>query len=168
MDSEDSINADPMMRIVRERHPDVNIVLLPAVQPIVDQPSATMAQCRSVQQHAAAVLATVSLKLGREPSTRVDYWWSQDHPELRRWVSAASYAGLGDEGAVSLLRALADLLVRLGWDPRPAADGSAQVRGVAGPFELIASADGPVVSINLTSDPLYVPADLHGELMSDA
>lgn len=156
------------MRVLRERHPDVDIVLLPPVAPILDRPSATPAQCRAVQQHADTVLATLSLNVEREPTTRVDYWWSQSHPEVRRWVTAASYADLGDDGAIALLEALGNLLARLGWEPRPAADGSAKIRGVAGPFELIASAAGDAVSVTITSDPLYVPADLYDQLRADA
>jgi hypothetical protein len=167
MDTEDLVAADPMMRTLRERHPDVNIVLLPPVEPIVDQPSATPAQCRALQQHADSVLATLSLNVQREPSTRVDYWWSQNHPEVRRWVTAASYADLGD-GALAMLRSVGNLLARLGWEPRPAADGSPRMRGVAGPFELIASAVGDTVSINITSDPLYIPADLYDDLAVNA
>lgn len=164
MDPEEPAAADPMMRVVRERHPDVNIVLLPPVEPILDQPSATPAQCRAVQKHADTVLATLSLNVEREPSTRVDYWWSQSHPEVRRWVTAASFTDLGDDGAIPLLKSVGNLLARLGWEPRPAADGSPKIRGVAGPFELIAIADGDLVSVNLTSDPLYIPAELHDEL----
>ena len=114
------------------------------------------------------MLATLSLNVEHEPSTRVDYWWSQSHPEVRRWVTAASYADLGDDGAIPLLRTLGNLLARLGWEPRPAADGSPRIRGVAGPFELIASAAGDAVSVNITSDPLYIPADLYDELRADA
>ncbi|MCW2835739.1 MAG: hypothetical protein JWN68_3692 [Nocardioides sp.] len=156
------------MRVLRERHPDVNIVLLPPVEPILDRPSATPAQCRAVQHHADTVLSTLSTEVGLEPSTRVDYWWSQSHPEVRRWVTAASYTDLGPEGAVPVLRTLGNLLARLGWEPRPAADGSPRVRGIAGPFELIASADGEVVTVNLTSDPLYIPVPVYDELMADA
>lgn len=163
MDPEESVPADPMMRIVRERHPDVNIVLLPRAEPILDRPSATPAQCRAFQQHAETVLATLSRHLDSEPSTRVDYWWSQRHPEVRRWVTAASFADLGD-GAIPMLREVGNLLVRLGWEPRPAADGSPRIRGVAGPFELIASATGDTVSVNITSDPLFVSAKVHAEL----
>lgn len=168
MSPEDPVTADPMMRILRERHPDVNIVLLPPVEPILDRPSATPAQCLAFQKHAATVLATLSLNVGHEPSTRVDYWWSQGHPEVRRWVTKASYADLGDDGAIPLLKTLGNLLARLGWEPRPAADGSPRIRGVAGPFELIASAEGDAVSVNLTSDALYIPADLYHDLRADA
>lgn len=168
MDPEEVVAADPMMRILRERHPDVNIVLLPPVAPVGDRPSATLAQCRSVQQHADTVLSTVSQDLGHEPSTQVDYWWSQDHPEVRRWVTAATYPDLGDGGAVPALRSLGNLLVRLGWEPRPATDGSPRIRGVAGPLELVASAEGSVLSVHLTSDPLYIPVDLYAELRTDA
>lgn len=167
MDPEELVAADPMMRTLRERHPDVDIVLLPPVEPILDQPSATPAQCRALQQHADAVLATLSLHVDREPSTRVDYWWSQSHPEVRRWVTAASFADLGD-GALTMLRDVGNLLVRLGWEPRPAADGSPRLRGVAGPFELIASAADDALSINITSDPLYVPAGLYNDLRAGA
>ncbi|UUZ58639.1 hypothetical protein [Nocardioides sp. B-3] len=109
------------------------------------------------------MLATLSRGVEHEPSARVDYWWSQNHPEVRRWVTAASYSDLGD-AAIPMLRAVGNLLVRLGWEPRPAADGSPRLRGVAGPFELIASAAGDTVSINITSDPLHIPADLHDDL----
>ncbi|MEO5665978.1 MAG: hypothetical protein ABIR39_22135 [Nocardioides sp.] len=163
MDPEDPVAADPMMRTLRERHPDVNIVLLPPVEPILDQPSATAAQCRALQKHADTVLATLSLNVEREPSTRVDYWWSQHHPEVRRWVTAAGFTDLGDD-ALPMIRDVGNLLVRLGWEPRPAADGSTRLRGVAGPFELIASAVGDAVSITITSDPLYIPADLYDDL----
>lgn len=168
MDAEDQVAADPMMRTLRERHPDVNIVLLPPVEPLLDEASATPAQCHALQRHADTVLATLSASVEREPSTRVDYWWSQSHPEVRRWVTAATYADLGADGAIPLLRTLGNLLVRLGWEPRPAADGSPRIRGVAGPFELIASADGDAVSVNITSDPLHVPADLYEELRVEA
>lgn len=164
MDLEDAIVNDPMMRVVRERHPDVNIVLLPPVEPIRDRASATLAQCLALQRHADTVLATLTLNVEHETTSRVDYWWSQSHPEMRRWVTAASYADLGDDGAVPLLRTLGNLLAQLGWEPRPAADGSPRIRGVAGPFELIASAEGDTVSIRITSDPLYVPADLYDSL----
>jgi hypothetical protein len=158
--------ADPMMRELRERHPDVDIVLLPPVAPLTE-PSATRAQCVARMQHAGRVLATLSERLDREPTARTDYWWSQKHPEVRRWVTAASFGDLGDEGAVPFLRRLANTLVHLGWEPRPAADGSPKVRGVAGPFELIARASGDAVSVNITSDPLHVPAELHAELHSE-
>ena len=157
--------ADPMMRELRERHPDVDIVLLPPVRPL-DEPAATAAQCRARTQHAARVLATLTERLGHEPTARVDHWWSQDHPEVRRWVTAASYGDLGDEGAIPLLRRLADTLVDLGWDPRPAADGSPRVRGEAGPFELVAEATRDTVSVRITSDALHVPATLHEALQS--
>lgn len=158
--------ADPMMHELRERHPDVDIVLLPPVAPLTE-PSATRAQCLARMQHAGRVLDTVSDRLDREPTARTDYWWSQQHPEVRRWVTAAGYGDLGDEGAVPFLRRLADTLVHLGWDPRPAADGSPRVRGLAGPFELVARAAGDTVSVTITSDPLHVPAELHAELQAE-
>lgn len=166
MDLEDPVGGDPMMRIVRARHPDVNIVLLPPVEPILDRPSATTAQCLAIERHADSVLS--ALDLGHETATRVDYWWSQRHPEVRRWVTAASYADLGDGGAVSLLRTLGNTLSRLGWEPRPAADGSPRIRGVAGSFELIASADGDAVSVTITSDPVYVPVAVYDALRASA
>ncbi|WP_457205871.1 hypothetical protein [Nocardioides sp. P5_C9_2] len=158
--------ADPMLRELRERHPDVDIVLLPPVRPL-DVPVATTAQCRSRMRHADRVLTTLSERLDREPTTRADYWWGQDHPEVRRWVTAAAFGDLGDEGGVALLRRLADTLVQLGWEPRPAADGSPRVRGVAGPFELVARATDDAVSVTITSDALHVPADLHAELQHE-
>lgn len=158
--------ADPMMRELRERHPDVDIVMLPPVAPLTE-PSATRAQCLARMQHAQRVLDTLSERLDREPTARTDYWWGQGHPDVRRWVTAAGYRDLGDRGAVPFLRRLADTLVQLGWDPRPAADGSPRVRGVAGPFELIARAAGDTVSVTITSDPLHVPADLHAALQSE-
>lgn len=164
MQPDDLIAADPMMRIVRERHPDVTIVLLPPVEPIHDRPSATTAQCRAFQQHAETVLATLSRHLDSEPSTRADHWWSQRHPEVRRWVTATSYGNLDKGEPVALLRSLGTLLSKLGWDPRPAADGSPRLRGAAGPFELIASAGSDSVSINLTSEPLFVSEAVHDRL----
>ncbi len=158
--------ADPMMRELRERHPDVDIVLLPPVQPL-DEPAAAPAQCRSRMAHADKVLSTLSERLDRDPTARADYWWGQDHPEVRRWVTAASYGDLGDEGGIPVLRRLANTLVHLGWEPRPAADGSPRVRGVAGPFELIAEATADAVSVTITSDALHVPADLHAELQHE-
>ncbi len=40
------------------------------------------------------------------------------------------------------------------------------MRGVAGPFELIAEATADAVSVRITSDPLHIPADLHAELQA--
>lgn len=167
-DPADPAAADPMMRVLRERHPDVTIVLLPPIEPLRDEPSATAAQCRALQRHAASVLATLGASLGRSPSTQVAHWWSQAHPDVRRWVSAVSFDGLDEGEPLALLRSVGNELVRLGWDPRPAADGSPRVRGIAGPFELIATASSDAVSVRLTSDPLHVPAALHDELGAGA
>ena len=163
MQPSDLMASDPMMRIVRERHPNVNIVLLPPLEPILDRPSATAAQCRAFQQHAETVLATLARHLDSATSTRADHWWSQGHPEVRRWVTAARFGDLECE-PVAAPRSLATLLSGLGWDPRPAADGSPRFRGEAGPFELIASAEGDAVSISITSEPVFVSAAVRDQL----
>lgn len=160
------INADPMMRVLHERHPDVNIVLLPPVPPVVDLPVATWAQCRGLQDHAERVLDTLTSRLAREPVARTDYWWGQAHPEVRRWVLAVTFGDFDEHGDIEFLRALGNLLIELRWDPRPAADGSPQLRGVAGPYELVAGAGDGLVSVQLVSEPLHVPEALHDELVT--
>jgi hypothetical protein len=161
MTSPDPALADPMFRALRQRHPDVEIALLPPPAPITDRPPATPAQCRAIQAHAGAVLARVAAALGREPDQRVQHWWGQAHPEMRRWVVSATF-GAPDGDGLGLLRGLGDTLARLGWDPRPAADGSPRLRGVAGPCELVASADDESVSVSVRCDPMYVPQSMLG------
>ena len=55
-------------------------------------------------------------------------------------------------GALNLGR-LGTLLASYGWDARPAADGSHRIRAVAGPLELVATANPTSLGLTFTTAP---------------
>lgn len=149
--------ADPMFHELRRRHPDVDVVLLPAPEPDSHPPLASTGQVRALRAHVDAVLATLSRRLGVQPRESLGLWWQQAHPLAhRRVVRAAFVSGSPDRPPSDLLRTVADELVALGWETRPAADGSPRVRAVADPVEVVAEATGSALAVRLTSTPLWV------------
>ena len=147
--------ADPMFRELRRRHPDVDVVLLPAPDPAAHPPLAGPGQVRALRAHMDAVLGAVGGRLGLEPEEPVRLWWPQAHPLCHRRVVRSAFRDEGRRTPVELLRETADALVALGWDTRPSADRSPRLRAVAGPVELVARATPDALAVRLTSEPLW-------------
>ena len=147
---------DPMLGELRRRHPDLDVVLLPAPAPAAHPPLAGTGRVRGLRAHLDAVLATLAGDLGLAPEEVVRLWWEQAHPLCHRRVVRAGFADTdGRRTPVDLLRQVADALVALGWDVRPAADGAPRLRAVAGPVEAVAAATPSALSLRLTSEPVW-------------
>lgn len=127
--------ADPMMRVLRERHPDVDVVLLPG--PVAPDPAAgppaSSADLVALARGAEMLLDSLVSRLARHQA------WPADTVRESRWrhqpaVGARSrlvhreavlvVVGLAGGEDVALLRATGNALLGLGWDARPVA-GSA-------------------------------------------
>lgn len=162
--SKDPAPTDPMFAELRRRHPDVEVVLLPSPTPADHPPLAGPGQVRALRSHVDAVLAALSTDLGLDADRTVRLWWQQAHPLCHRRVVRAGFTDeTGGRAPVDLLRAAGDALVALGWDARPAADGSPRLRAVAGPVEVVAEATPVALAVRLTSEPVWAaPEALEG------
>lgn len=161
--TDDLASTDPMLRVVRERHPDVNIVMLPP-EPTGPPglPPTSEGQGRAIQQHTARVVACVSTTLELPAPLPVEFWWPQEHPEVYRWVCRWSYPVAGD--SVDTLRQLGNALLRLDWDTRPAGDTPPKLRAVAGPLTLTATAHPGLVTLETVSEALHITPEMRALL----
>ena len=111
---------DPMLRVLRERHPEVDIVVLPQTAPAPLAPELG-ADERDVL--AAGVERLVDdllerLALGDRPVTR-DGRWHTDEWDQSWYEGVAVVGDLGTGDNVALLRSTGNALVGLGWQARP-------------------------------------------------
>ena len=145
------VDDDPFWSVVRRRHPDVDIVLLPPdgrAQGQGDGAGTTStASLDLVRAAADGVVAAWSLlrplvaEAGatEQPSVR---WGSGGGDEVALVIEKA-VAGIGQESGTALLREITATLARAGWRLRPgmrgdlplleATDGHTDVVAVAGP-----------------------------------
>lgn len=163
--SPDPALSDPMFRALRLHHPDVDIVLLPP-EPVhpPDLPPAAEGECRTLQGHARAALDAIGEHLAVGPDGLVGLWWRQSHPLVHRWVVRCSFVA-ADGDARTLLRRTGQRLVDLGWDARPAVDGSPRLRAVTEHLEVLAGAEGEALSVQVSTRPLHVPDTLMESLV---
>src|SRR5690606_13044986 len=152
---------------LRNHHPDVDIVLLPS-EPVVppDLPPAAEGECRALQGHAHAVLDMLADHLDLDGAGRVAFWWVQSHPLVRRWVVRVSFVP-ADGDARSLLRRTGQHLADLGWDARPAADGTPRLRAVTEHLEVLAEAEGVALAVQVSTHRLHVPPSVVEALGSE-
>ena len=148
----DPAAAHPMLHVLRERHPEVDVVVLPGpVPPRADTPTLDTAQLAELAQAADDALADVLAGLSRQAAwTGAERGgrWRTDEWGLVHYESVASVRDLAEGGNVALLRTTGSVLVEQGWRARPlpgdpsrlaarrgALDASASVR----PAELVLS-----------------------------
>ena len=112
--------ADPMLRVLRERHPEVDVVVLPRNEPAPAAPvldaAGRQALATGLEASLDGVLARVvpvPAPVAREGAWHTDEWGQQ-------WYESVAVVGPLDEGlSVGLLRATGHALVGLGWQARP-------------------------------------------------
>ncbi|MBS2938557.1 hypothetical protein KDN32_12475 [Nocardioides sp. J2M5] len=116
----DAAMADPMLRVLRERHPEVDVVVLPRNEPAPAVPTldagARDTLAADVEASLDGLLArvvTVAAPIGRDGGWHTDEWGQQ-------WYESVAVVGPLEEGLnVALLRATGHVLVGLGWQARP-------------------------------------------------
>lgn len=111
---------DPMLRVLRERHPEVDVVVLPqtAPAPVLPELGADErdALAAGVERLADDLLAR--LPLGDRPVTRGGRWHTDEWDQT--WYEGVAVVGdLATGDNVALLRATGNALVGLGWQARP-------------------------------------------------
>lgn len=114
--------ADPMLRVLRERHPEVDIVVLPQTAPAPQPPDLTLAQRGALAADLDRALDDVLARLAADPATgpvaREGSWHTDEWHQT--WYECVAVVGPLEEGAnLALLRATGHALVGLGWQARP-------------------------------------------------
>jgi hypothetical protein len=116
---------DPMLKVVRERHPEVDIVVLPQPAPPAAPeagPDRLEALAADVDRSFAELLDRVvpdPAPSGKAVGTTVGVRWHEDEWGLT-WYEASAVVGPLTRGDnVALLRATGAALVELGWRARP-------------------------------------------------
>ena len=130
MTASDPALADPMLRVLREQHPEVDIVLLPQ-QPLPrpaapDSPALTPLERAGLATRLDDALGDVLARLAEEPdwpsrpgAPDTAASWHTDATGLE-WYEAVAVVGDLPEGTnVALLRATGRALVERGWRARP-------------------------------------------------
>lgn len=157
---------DPFFRVLRERHPDVDVVLLPPVDPTpAADPPATVGQALAVQRHAAAVLDALWGRIGRTDESRAQLWWAQADPRLHRFVVKAAVGGLREGEGRPVTGDIARALLDLGWQPRPSPADQPSLLARVGALDVSVTGSATTVSVEILSDPLHLTPDTLHQLV---
>lgn len=117
----DPVMSDPMLRVLRERHPEVDIVVLPQTAPVRQAPTLSLQQRadlagdldRSLDELLGRVVTDPAVQITREATWHSDEW-------DQTWLECVAVLGPLEQGAnISLLRATGNALLGLGWQARP-------------------------------------------------
>ena len=114
--------ADPMLRVLRERHPEVDIVVLPQTAPAPRAPDLTSAQRGALAGDVERSLDDLLDRLATHPAAgqvRRDATWHTDEWDQTWYECVAVVGPLGEGDNLALLRATGRALVGLGWRARP-------------------------------------------------
>ena len=117
MASPDPAAADPFFRVLRERHPDVDVVLLPPTRPRPADPDAWDGDPEVVADDALEALRVVGVALGTDLPVGVRFWKHHDEAAQQHLTVATSVPAPGRE--VVELRRVGQALLDLGWQARP-------------------------------------------------
>lgn len=131
---------DPMLRVLRERHPEVDVVVLPqTVPPVAPElvPEQRDALAADVEGLVDDLL--VRLQPGERSPARAGRWHTDEwHHTWYECVTVVGDLAVGDN--ITLLRATGSTLVGLGWQARPVpGDRPRLVARRRGGFEVVAT-----------------------------
>lgn len=118
--------ADPMLRVLRERHPEVDIVVLPQTAPAPRAPDLTSEQRATLAGDVERSLDDLLDRLAAHPAAgqvRRDATWHSDEWDQTWYECVAVVGPLGTGDNMALLRATGRALVGLGWRARPVPGG---------------------------------------------
>ena len=118
----DPVRDDPMLRVLRERHPEVDIVVLPQTTPARQAPDLTRPERTSLATDLGLLLDDLLARLATDPAsghiTRDSNWHTDEWDQT--WLECiAVVEALPDGANVSLLRSTGHALLGLGWRARP-------------------------------------------------
>ena len=111
--------SDPMLRVLRQRHPEVDIVVLPQPVPVPQLPELGPAQREAFATDLERLLDDLLGRLRCPGSVRRDGRWHTDEWEQSWYECVAVVGGLADGDNITLLRSTGNALVGLGWQARP-------------------------------------------------
>ncbi len=117
MASPDPTATDPFFRVLRERHPDVDVVLLPPTRPRPADPDAWDGDPEVVSDDALEALRLVSVALGTDLPVGARFWKHHEEAAQQHLSVTTSMSAPGRE--VPELRRLGQALVDLGWLAAP-------------------------------------------------
>lgn len=117
MASPDPAAADPFFRVLRERHPDVDVVLLPPVRPRPADPDAWDGDPEVVADDALEALRLLGLALGSDLPVGTRFWEHHEEAAQRHLTVTTSFPAPGQE--VPELRRVGQALLDLGWQAAP-------------------------------------------------
>jgi len=111
---------DPMLRVLRERHPEVDVVVLPQAAPARVAPVLAADQVDAAGAEVEHLLDDVLGRVtdGGRPVARDGRWHTDEWDQS--WYEAVAVVGdLAAGDNVALLRSTGEALVGLGWQARP-------------------------------------------------
>lgn len=146
------VGGEPFFRVLRERHPDADLVILPPIEATPpDQALAPVDEVVAVARAARTALDELLAAIGQpQPDARHDGWRAADSPFVTTYVARAALRGIPDGEAIPLLRTIGDTLLAQGWDARQALDRAAGI--VAGDGRHVIEAEVVAGSIDLRLD----------------
>ena len=113
MANPDPAAADPFFRVLRERHPDVDVVLLPPILPRAADADAWHGDPEAVADDALEALRTLGVALGTDLPAGVRFWKHHDEAAQQHLTVVTSFPAPGRE--VADLRRMGQVLLDLGW-----------------------------------------------------
>lgn len=113
MASPDPAAEDPFFRVLRERHPDVDVVLLPPIRPRPADPDAWTGDPQAVVEDALDALRVLGVAIAVDLPVGVRFWKHHDEAAQQHLTVTTSFPAAGRE--VPELRRLGQALVSLGW-----------------------------------------------------
>ncbi len=153
------MTGDPFFEELRRLQPDVDIVVLPAQEPL----ERTLADAGTVATAAEATSTTVADLLGAaglEPDRTWDTWRPRGdglHEHRTR-----SRIMLGDaEEALTTFASVGEVLAGWGWAVRPVQARTPWVVADAGNMSVDVAVEGSHVVVTATSAPLNLPGPSH-------
>lgn len=151
---------DPFFSELRRKHPDVDVVLLPPVDPAPPaQPPATTGQAVATRRHALAVLDALWTRVGLTLDPPAEAWWQQANPHLYRFVVKNAVTGLDAGTGPEVTGRLARALLDLGWEPQPSPADQPALLARVGSLDVSVTGFDTAVSVEITSDPLHLTPD---------
>ncbi|WP_426246713.1 hypothetical protein [Nocardioides sp. LHG3406-4] len=165
MAAPDPARDDPFFAELRRKHPDVDIVLLPPVDPAPpDLPPATIGQALATRRHALAVVEALWGRIDRTLESPVQFWWPQADPRLQRYVVMAAIADLEEGETEAVTNRIARALLDLGWQPQPSPADQPALLARVGSLDVKVTGHDSAVAVEIVSDPLHLTPETMSRL----